>query len=160
MNDIHDTFTQNFLKAQIVMEQPPPPPTSIWTPSAPTGVPTDGDGAPGQRARKRYNAFGILEDIPDEDLEPSQARGGEDAGDPVGAVDVAPAEPPKRDPVARRDPVVVGAGRTKSLAGPAGGGIPGVAGGPAGIDWSSVGRNDPCPCGSGKKFKKCHGAQL
>jgi len=19
------------------------------------------------------------------------------------------------------------------------------------------GRNDPCPCGSGKKFKKCHG---
>jgi preprotein translocase subunit SecA len=21
-----------------------------------------------------------------------------------------------------------------------------------------VGRNDPCPCGSGKKFKKCHGA--
>ncbi|HYV18275.1 MAG TPA: preprotein translocase subunit SecA [Verrucomicrobiae bacterium] len=22
-----------------------------------------------------------------------------------------------------------------------------------------VGRNDPCPCGSGKKFKKCHGSQ-
>ncbi len=21
-----------------------------------------------------------------------------------------------------------------------------------------VGRNDPCPCGSGQKFKKCHGA--
>ena len=21
-----------------------------------------------------------------------------------------------------------------------------------------VGRNDPCPCGNGKKFKKCHGA--
>ena len=21
---------------------------------------------------------------------------------------------------------------------------------------SSVGRNDPCPCGSGKKFKRCH----
>ena len=21
------------------------------------------------------------------------------------------------------------------------------------------GRNDPCPCGSGKKYKKCHGAQ-
>jgi uncharacterized protein len=20
------------------------------------------------------------------------------------------------------------------------------------------GRNDPCPCGSGKKYKKCHGA--
>ena len=22
----------------------------------------------------------------------------------------------------------------------------------------SIGRNDPCPCGSGKKYKKCHGA--
>lgn len=25
------------------------------------------------------------------------------------------------------------------------------------IDFSGVGRNDPCPCGSGKKFKHCHG---
>jgi len=24
------------------------------------------------------------------------------------------------------------------------------------IDWKRVGRNDPCPCGSGKKFKSCH----
>src|SRR5207245_11193881 len=24
--------------------------------------------------------------------------------------------------------------------------------------YAGVGRNDPCPCGSGKKFKKCHGA--
>ncbi len=23
---------------------------------------------------------------------------------------------------------------------------------------AEVGRNDPCPCGSGRKFKKCHGA--
>ncbi|MDO4534022.1 MAG: SEC-C metal-binding domain-containing protein, partial [Coriobacteriia bacterium] len=23
--------------------------------------------------------------------------------------------------------------------------------------WANVGRNDPCPCGSGKKYKKCHG---
>jgi preprotein translocase subunit SecA len=30
--------------------------------------------------------------------------------------------------------------------GPARGGVP------------AVGRNDPCPCGSGKKYKKCHGA--
>ena len=29
---------------------------------------------------------------------------------------------------------------------------------PEGIDFSTVGRNDPCPCGSGKKFKKCCGA--
>jgi uncharacterized protein YecA (UPF0149 family) len=25
-------------------------------------------------------------------------------------------------------------------------------------DQPKVGRNDPCPCGSGKKYKKCHGA--
>ncbi len=25
-------------------------------------------------------------------------------------------------------------------------------------EYDGVGRNDPCPCGSGKKFKKCHGA--
>jgi preprotein translocase subunit SecA len=31
--------------------------------------------------------------------------------------------------------------------------------GPA-IDVKNIGRNDPCPCGSGKKFKKCHGENL
>jgi len=34
--------------------------------------------------------------------------------------------------------------------------------GPAGgtavqVRAAKVGRNDPCPCGSGKKYKKCHG---
>ena len=24
----------------------------------------------------------------------------------------------------------------------------------------TVGRNDPCPCGSGKKYKNCHGKNL
>ena len=24
-------------------------------------------------------------------------------------------------------------------------------------DTPDVGRNDPCPCGSGKKYKNCHG---
>jgi preprotein translocase subunit SecA len=27
----------------------------------------------------------------------------------------------------------------------------------AGVDVPRVGRNDPCPCGSGKKYKQCHG---
>jgi preprotein translocase subunit SecA len=35
-------------------------------------------------------------------------------------------------------------------------GGPRPAGMPAG--WEKTGRNEPCPCGSGKKFKKCHGA--
>ena len=29
-----------------------------------------------------------------------------------------------------------------------------------GVDLSKIGRNDPCPCGSGKKFKKCCGRNL
>jgi preprotein translocase subunit SecA len=29
---------------------------------------------------------------------------------------------------------------------------------PSKSEKSEVGRNDPCPCGSGKKYKKCHGA--
>ena len=24
--------------------------------------------------------------------------------------------------------------------------------------WARVGRNEPCPCGSGRKYKRCHGA--
>ena len=27
----------------------------------------------------------------------------------------------------------------------------------SGLDFSNVKRNDPCPCGSGKKYKNCHG---
>ena len=77
-------------------------------------------------------------------------------------MEVAPDEPPKRTLVTRQDPTVVGAGRARKLsdlaaAGGQGGAAPGPgSAGPS--DWSSVGRNDPCPCGSGKKFKKCHGA--
>ena len=26
------------------------------------------------------------------------------------------------------------------------------------VGWEDTGRNAPCPCGSGKKFKHCHGA--
>ena len=29
--------------------------------------------------------------------------------------------------------------------------------GAAGQSFAAVGRNDPCPCGSGQKFKNCHG---
>src|SRR5438309_906568 len=44
-------------------------------------------------------------------------------------------------------------GDTPALRTPA----PGV---PVPNPYASVGRNDPCPCGSGKKFKKCHGAAV
>ena len=28
---------------------------------------------------------------------------------------------------------------------------------PSPVPGQKVGRNDPCPCGSGKKYKHCHG---
>jgi hypothetical protein len=32
---------------------------------------------------------------------------------------------------------------------------------PASADvWAKTGRNDPCPCGSGKKYKNCHYRQI
>jgi preprotein translocase subunit SecA len=66
--------------------------------------------------------------------------------------------------------VIQAAGATPQAAGGAGGGSVATAGAAAGAattlstgqrtvsEWDKVGRNDPCPCGSGKKFKKCHGA--
>ncbi|MGH7665098.1 MAG: SEC-C metal-binding domain-containing protein, partial [Gemmatimonadaceae bacterium] len=113
-------------------------------------------GGTGDRTRqpaRRYNALGVLETEPA--AQPAGTPAGTPAGAPAGAaagaVDIGPDQPPAQQQVARRDPVVVGAGRTRSLSSAA----EPVAGG---ADWSSVGRNDPCPCGSGKKFKKCHGA--
>jgi preprotein translocase subunit SecA len=129
MNDIYNTFSERFLKVQLVFEPPPPPP-----PPQP------------QRPTKRYNALGILEDVVPDGAD-GDGVNGTDA-----AVDIGPAETPAPKPVAaRKDPVIVGAGRARSLSSnPL----------PANIDWSTVGRNDPCPCGSGKKFKKCHGANV
>ncbi len=40
----------------------------------------------------------------------------------------------------------------------AAGGAPAAAAAAAGGGFKRVGRNEPCPCGSGKKYKHCHGA--
>jgi preprotein translocase subunit SecA len=132
MNDVAETFTDRFLKVQLVIEEPPPPAEPV--PAAPS---------------RRYNALGVLEDV---QAEPVAAGMNEVA-------DVGPAETPAEERAAmKRDPVIVGAGRARSMndikAATSGAG----AGGP--VDWSNVGRNDPCPCGSGKKFKKCHGVAV
>ena len=131
MGDIWNTFTERFLRVQVFFNPPPqapqPPPSTSSKPRKPT---------------KRYNALGVLEDVPpDDEAEPHDA-----------VMDVGPGEPPAAAPVARPDVVVAGAGRARPLAGA------GAAAGPG--SWENVGRNDPCPCGSGKKFKKCHGASL
>jgi preprotein translocase subunit SecA len=154
MNDIFNTFAERFFRAQLVFQQP-----ELAAQSA------NGDGARGRgpdaprKPTKRYNALGILEDIPEE--EPTAAGNGSEkaaeaptSSEPTAEVlDVGPAEPPKKKAAVRPDPVVVGAGRARSL-------NPAANTPAAPTDWSNVGRNDPCPCGSGKKFKKCHGANM
>jgi preprotein translocase subunit SecA len=101
MADIYNTFTERFLRAQIVFQPPAPPPQQ---------APQQSES--GRKPKKRYDALGMLEDVP-EDTKPE-------------VVDSGPAESPP-------------SGKVKSKPDPV------------------VGRNDPCPCGSGKKFKKCHG---
>ena len=134
MNDVAETFTDRFLKVQLVIEEGPPDhgQSGVLTPPPPR-APT-----------KRYNAMGVLENV----VEESYGTG------PTEVMDVGPAESPaEKEMATKRDPVIVGAGRARSAAD--------LKSGPAApVDWSSVGRNDPCPCGSGKKFKKCHGTSL
>ena len=143
MSDLYHTFAERFLRAQIVFEQQGGPPRGPDdSPNGRRGPRVPAPVAP----TRRYNALGILEDVePDGDGASSAS-----SGQPDGDVDIGPDEAPKRDVAARKEARVVGAGRLTSLAPQATGNT----------DWSSVGRNDPCPCGSGKKFKKCHGATV
>ena len=136
MNDVAETFTDRFLKVQLVIEEGPPrepqPDPAAFAPaqmSAPT---------------RRYNAMGVLEDVPADEPQVGTAV----------VEDMGPAETPNEKPASvKRDPVIVGAGRARSARD--------LKAGPADpVDWTSVGRNDACPCGSGKKFKKCHGANM
>lgn len=144
MADVYNTFTERFLRVQLVFEPPPLPAGggAGQRAQAHSGAGAAAGGSTG-RAARRYNALGVLEDVPVE--EPATN------GDGDGAVDTGPEEEPpvpSRRAVSRPEPTVVGAGRTRTLG----------AAVPASVDWSHVGRNDPCPCGSGKKYKKCHGA--
>ena len=135
MADVYHTFAERFMKAQLLLETAPGP-------SGPRG----GGPAPrrGGPARSRtFDALGVLQPAADGD--------GDGAGDNV--LDDSPrrdgdAAAPAAAQIARPAPRIVGAGRLKTL-------DPRAAAGP--INWSGVGRNDPCPCGSGRKYKKCHG---
>jgi len=136
MNDVYNTFTERFLRAQLVFA---PPETAAAPPARPNGSGPQDGSTPGRGAARRYNALGILEDVPAEEPEPAKAA----QPAPAAAGASAPPQPP------RKAPTVVGAGRARTL---------GDTSKPANVDWSKVRRNDPCPCGSGLKYKKCHGA--
>jgi preprotein translocase subunit SecA len=50
-----------------------------------------------------------------------------------------------------------GATSTSTLTPGASGGSSSTTGRPSNNGSEAIGRNDPCPCGSGKKYKRCHG---
>ncbi|HYW33243.1 MAG TPA: preprotein translocase subunit SecA [Gemmatimonas sp.] len=152
MHDLANTFTERFLKAQLVFEPAPEPqyddfPAAFGALGDGTdGMDGNGDSTAGRppegRPTKRYNALGILEDIPFEEVEADV----EVDGASMAAVEAEPARV-----VARGTPQVVGAGSVRSLE---------VGGGALPPGWEHTPRNNSCPCGSSKKFKKCHGAHL
>jgi preprotein translocase subunit SecA len=99
----------------------------------------------------------------------------------TGHFQVVPADAPQRPPQRRApvpmtlnepkaEPVAAFAPMPRATAAPMSAGLPSRAAAPPRVggddapvqtvrrDEPKVGRNDPCPCGSGKKYKKCHGA--
>jgi preprotein translocase subunit SecA len=89
----------------------------------------------------------------DDGLDDLDYSGGTLEGQPSALAEVAAGETPGGPAEAGGIPGVVP------------GGMPNVGGAPAGgtatkvkDERENIGRNDPCWCGSGKKFKKCHGA--
>jgi preprotein translocase subunit SecA len=149
MGDIHNTFTERFLRAQITFEERPPvsPPMFLSGPD----LGGDGGGGVATAPTRKYNALGVLEEV-----------GSGDGNGTDATLDVGPTEAPKKGASVKSEPTVHVGGKSSSLSrlSSAGGvaGVPGIPGGQK--DFTDVGRNDPCPCGSGKKFKKCHGANL
>ncbi len=102
-------------------------------------------------AQERKMQYNITEDgslVPISGVAPGSA--------PQPAVQPAaqPAFDINRFPVRKQGPMVMGRGP-----GAGGAAAPASTGGNnLGPEFANVGRNDACPCGSGKKFKKCHGS--
>ena len=87
------------------------------------------------------------------------------AARPVSALTPAPAPAPSDGAddlfpgARRREPIAPAVASSGGGVGGAPGPAPRILSGPmAAGPVPRVGRNEPCPCGSGKKYKKCHGA--
>ncbi|MBV8118233.1 MAG: SEC-C domain-containing protein [Candidatus Eremiobacteraeota bacterium] len=146
--DLKNNIADEALKAIFTVRIETAPPEGVYPPGgfAPDGTPLDANGQPLSLAELQQYANGHAPPAPAPQLEPL----------PTGALAPQPAE-------SRLDP-----GMAERLLGPApkyeptqlhtnrGDGEPAKPKQVAAAD--KVGRNDLCPCGSGKKYKKCHGA--
>ena len=133
MTDLQSSIARLLFRAQLELQPMPAPPPMLLElgPLQPPHGPL-----PGRPPLDQHRAPGL-------DAPPAPPRRPGSAGlgiNPYAAVPETPAAPLPRDLVTNRD---AGAGPRPPR--------PGLA-------HAEVGRNDPCPCGSGKKYKKCHGA--
>src|SRR5690606_35409364 len=133
---------------------PPAPPPSLLADRSTSSGPAERP-----QGRRRYNALGILEDVPEG--EPASSAGGAVAAGAESETDrrgdgdgVATASDSRLQeaPVAAEAATAGEPARRAAVVG-----LPPQRKALSDADWSNVGRNDPCPCGSGKKFMKCHG---
>ena len=100
-----------------------------------------------QRGPAASNAFDVMrrQRMMEEQRErAAAARSDDDAGDPAAEGGGAAKAPAQAKPSGGAAPAAKPAGAARATA-------------QLGPEFKDVGRNDPCPCGSGKKFKKCHG---
>ncbi|UCC72421.1 MAG: preprotein translocase subunit SecA [Gemmatimonadota bacterium] len=132
MGDIRTTLADRLFKAQVMPPRPMRAP-QISRISGPTLDTTDEGYAPGAAAVAARQAF-----APTGVAASAQAASVTGVSDPMGA--------PLGGPAPARQPATL---LTNRAEGPA----PSKPASPG----EKVGRNDPCPCGSGKKYKKCHG---
>jgi preprotein translocase subunit SecA len=134
MTDIRRTVTSSFFRAQVgVPQQRRMPVPQRLSYSGPTEVPSQRFGAPeavGAPARRGGPPAGAAAGGVDE-LGIARAAGARAGGVPAGASGPDPRELLTNRGEARKQAPVTAA--------------------------DEPGRNDPCPCGSGKKYKKCHG---
>jgi preprotein translocase subunit SecA len=132
MHDIRSTFTEQFFKLQVQLSPSPPGAPGVGGPGGPSGPRAlggpGGPGGPTEPVRRPPSPRDVPQPRDDADL---LVPGAARRAVPVAMSTNRNPDGSVADPSERPQPARA---------------IP------------KVGRNDPCPCGSGKKYKKCHGA--
>ena len=132
MGDIRTTLADRLFKAQMMPPQPMRAPR-VTRISGPTLDTTDEGYAPGAAAAVARGAFA-----------PTGVAASAQAGPPTGVSETAAAAAGVPAPARQPSALATNRGEGPAPAKPVSTG-------------DKVGRNDPCPCGSGRKYKKCHG---
>jgi preprotein translocase subunit SecA len=138
---------------------PPPPPAAPVVPPAAFGRKQGGGQRAGGQSRGRHAADGrghaTAAGRGQAATRSSDARAAEPAGADAGVTDTVP-EDTGPQPVLPAD-FEPHRPRNLQYSAPAEGGGVEMHGVAADDPFANVGRNDVCPCGSGRKYKRCHG---